>query len=389
VVSLRTSFWHVIFVLLLIVICSQVSIAQSEVQISLEQEDPTAGDNVTSTVTFPQPVPCDTTVFVAFRSAITTPDGYSFALYGPLKAGQTVVKVSSKLLFDTPAGEYQSVDGYYTCEGFRQQKHFAVPSRVLRVKALPDSNNYPTVADLTLSATQKQFFDTKIAELDRLDSEIDKRIESNADDLPDLRTYLGGVVDSAQKDLEVTEKQYLQQVTKSPISPSFFADFKAQYNRLRTELKAPIPGLRASREKRSVSFVQVQLQLKPRPSRSQSELPKNISGAIPGVARDVKKVISDNKSAYKYIRDSGRITFDAQFTSTPTGAFVRYRKLIDSEYKDYGAPTNVPNVSLDLATWVFEFRKDNCSDTPQTRIIDPYEDTHPNVSVEFRNCGPK
>ena len=98
-----------------------------------------------------------------------------------------------------------------------------------------------------------------------------------------------------------------------------------------------------------------------------------------------RKVINDNAAAYRYVRNSGRITFDAKITSFPAGAHVRYKKLIDSDYKDYSAPTDIPRVTLELATWDFEFSKDGCTDKPSRRI-DPYEDTQPEISVEFRNC---
>jgi hypothetical protein len=43
---------------------------------------------------------------------------------------------------------------------------------------------------------------------------------------------------------------------------------------------------------------------------------------------------------------------------------------------------------LTLATFVFKFHMDGCDDEPVV-TIDPYNDTRPDVSVEFKRCPKK
>jgi hypothetical protein len=45
----------------------------------------------------------------------------------------------------------------------------------------------------------------------------------------------------------------------------------------------------------------------------------------------------------------------------------------------------VTGASFELATWIFKFHKDGCTDEPSLRI-DPYQDIDPNISVEFTHC---
>ena len=105
------------------------------------------------------------------------------------------------------------------CPGFENGKNFTVPDLTVTVRAIPDSNVYPTKADLVLSVTQKQFFDTKIAQLTKLEVQLTTRIEGKAADLPELRVFLTQIVDSAEQDLTVTEGEYREQILKSKESP--------------------------------------------------------------------------------------------------------------------------------------------------------------------------
>jgi hypothetical protein len=67
-----------------------------------------------------------------------------------------------------------------------------------------------------------------------------------------------------------------------------------------------------------------------------------------------------------------------------------YRQAIETEadVKVFSRRTDIDNEELTLATFVFMFQKDECKDKP-VRTVDPYSDTHPNVSVEFKQCSTK
>jgi len=234
-----------------------------------------------------------------------------------------------------------------------------------------------------LSPTQQQFLDTKAEELDHLDAQLTTKIEGQSSDSVALRDTLIQTVEAAEAALNLTAQQYRTQILKpnEPL-PDFFADFQRQYEVLKIDLRAPIPGTSAMNGMvAQLLYVQLQRRAqKPDVTHSGGDL------TYPPAAVSVRKTMHDNEAAYKYVAKSGRVTFDARLSSVPTGAYVRYKKLIDNDFKDYSAPTDVPKVTLELATWIFEFRKDGCGEKPIIRRIDPYDDANPDISVEFSQC---
>jgi hypothetical protein len=113
-----------------------------------------------------------------------------------------------------------------------------------------------------------------------------------------------------------------------------------------------------------------------------------MSGTSPAIAKAVKQTVNDNASAYGIVNSTGRAVFHVQFTTIPTGATVSYRQAIQTEadVKSFSRLTDIQDEELPLATFVFMFHTDVCKDEP-VRTIDPYSDTHPNVSVEFKRCS--
>ena len=357
--------------------------AQNSAQIALNHANLTAGDPLQITITLDKPYVCDAHVEVNFL----TESSSQFSMEGTVSRGQVSATLSGNLPRDLPAGEYRAHGGYlYPCPGYMNGRNFTVPPVTVSVRALPDLNQYPTSAGLVLTLTQKQFLSTKIAELGELDSQLTTRLERNASDTSQLRNFLINTVESAEKALDATEDEYSKQVMKSQGSlPAFFADFRAQYQALLTDLRAPIPGNAAQNSAMPDARLVYVRQLVRRPSDGHLPEPENLSNTYPPSATAVRKVITDNSAAYKYVRDTGRITFDAELTSVPPGARIRYKKLIDDVYQDYSSPTDVPHATFELATWIFVFHKDGCTDEPAARI-DPYEDTNPDISVEFNHC---
>jgi hypothetical protein len=174
-------------------------------------------------------------------------------------------------------------------------------------------------------------------------------------------------------------------LTVKDTSPAFFADFRAQYEALETELGAPIPGVGARIAPLSGAHLVYVGQLVTRATKGQSDRSGDLGNTSPTIVTAVRKTINDNAAAYKYIKNSGRITFDAMLESYPSDAQIKYKKLIDDTFQDYSGHTKVEKATFELATWIFEFHKDGCTDEPVVRI-DPYEDMQPDVYVEFNHC---
>jgi hypothetical protein len=144
-----------------------------------------------------------------------------------------------------------------------------------------------------------------------------------------------------------------------------------------------VPGLAPAVAEHKDSVVNVRLVQHNRTNRANS-VPRSSGTHSPDVVA-VRQVVGDNAAAYRDVKTSGRITFEAQLESTPPGAVVKYKKLIDEDYKDYANPTNITDATLELATWTFKFIKAGCTDQP-VKVIDPYQNIHPDVTVYFSNC---
>jgi hypothetical protein len=267
------------------------------------------------------------------------------------------------------------------CPDYQNSTRFTALSKILSVRAFPNLIRLPNTADLELSLTQKQFLDTKIAQLSALSSKLDSGVQNNSAELPQLRKFLADIVDSAEEDLTETEKQYREQILNPQEKlPAFFADFRAQYRALRVNLKAPIPGYGRTSTVSSAKLLYAQLKTRPSDERLSSTRSPDIIA--------VWQTIKDNIAAYLIVK-SGRLTFRAQLSSYPPGARIQYKKMIDDKFVDYSSPTNVPSAAFELATWDFKFHKEECTDEPALHI-DPYQESDPaNISVEFLHCKGK
>jgi len=361
-----------------------LSRAQSSAELSLTHEVVTAGDTVSATITFAQPVACDTGALVIFgHSDPALP--FTVGLSAQVKRGDTTVTLTGKINLDAPGGEYRSTGLQFNpCPNYSHGTSATVPSTTMMVKALTNTMEYPTHAELSLKPSQKQFLDTKIADLDDLDQQITTKLEGSAADTQATRTFLRSITQEAQSALVVTERQYRSQfVDPNGQAPAFFADFREQYQNLLVDLNAPIPGLYPSTAANTASMIEVQWDKR----KSGQHLDGGVRSSTthsPDVV-SVRKTIHDNAAAYRYVKDTGRITFDVRVVSIPSGASVQYKKVIDPAYKDYGSPTDIPKVTLDLAAWTFRFSLAGCSDIAPVITIDPY-DGIPEVEAHFHKC---
>ncbi|MGB8830606.1 MAG: hypothetical protein WCC95_00545, partial [Candidatus Sulfotelmatobacter sp.] len=256
----------------------------------MSQGTATAGDRITVSVTLDAPTVCDGVVYVEFTPS--KPPGSEFELHGPAQNGQTRISFTAQIPFDQPGGEYTAKAGLLSpCPGYSQNKSFSFAPVTLTVTPFSDAKPLPTTAKVELSFTQRQFLDTKVGQLSDLNSQLTTRLEGHAADLPPLREYLAGTVQSAEDDLSATEEQYRQQIMKPKEElPALFADFHAQYQELLIELKAPTPGVPLSRSKADAKLLYVQLK-----KRNPTE---QLLNTWPSIAKTVWDTIKDNIAAY-------------------------------------------------------------------------------------------
>jgi hypothetical protein len=368
-------------------LCSAYS--QSSATIKMDHGDVTAGDTVNMVLTFDQPATCrqQARIYMVGPRLITGND-MTLDVRGVLDAGSNTTTLTVTVPKDYQ-GEFHSTAEnsiLFACDGYSVNRNFSSTPVSFNVRGIPDPNKYPAKAAVVLSLTQKQFLDTKVTELKVLSSQIDTRVEEDGNDTVELRAVLAGIVEKAEADLQVTVRQYRTELLKptDPL-PAFFADFSRQYSALHDDLTAPFRGTRANiYEPAHLLYVQQTLK-----HRSPSEPPpkgRNISGTSPAIARATKETVDDNAAAYTIINSTGRALFHAQFMSFPTGATLYYRQAILPDFNIWSGKTNISDAEFELATFVFKFHKDDCEDEPVV-TIDPYEDTRPIISVEFRRCG--
>jgi hypothetical protein len=165
---------------------SSISRAQDQTtsQLKLSAVNVDAGDTLTADLTLETPAACDQTVLVQYN---TTGNTAIIQFRGQVAKGATNVHLTVQVPHDRKSDVYHSTKGYLVpCPGFEAQREFDIPTADITVRAVPDPNVYATKADVTVSVTQKQFLDTKIAELDNLDQRITTRIEGHAADVNDL-----------------------------------------------------------------------------------------------------------------------------------------------------------------------------------------------------------
>jgi hypothetical protein len=383
----RPKTWVVLFLILLPLNIGRAGQAQSDAQLTLSQANVDAGDPLAANLTLPTPAVCDTSVFVLFSLANGNGREEFYLAAANVRKGETSAHLTGTLARDRQGGTYHAIRAFFNpCPGYEGTKEFTVPDLTVTVRAIPDPNVYPTTADLVLSVTQKQFFDTKIAELNKLEVQLTTKIEGKAADLPELRVFLAQIVESAERDLTVTESQYSDQILKSKESPlpAFFADFHHQYQILRVQLQAPIQGVgRTMSISRPARLIYVQ-QLKKREPAQPKMPPQNTTGVYPAIVTAVRSVMGDNKAVYNTVK-SGRVNTVVSITSHPTGAHIQYRYSYETTYRDYSALTDVQRAKLELVSYTFKFHKDGCTDEPVFQL-DPYEDPDPVVDIEFQGC---
>ncbi len=153
--------------------------SQSSATIKMDHGEVTAGDTLSMVVAFDKPATCSQTV--RFYMTTTVPNAYqALDFRGELEAGKATTTLSTIVPKDYRGEFHSAADGsfLFPCQGYSVNKPYTATPMTLNVRGIPDPNNYPAKADVVLSLTQKQFLDTKIAELNNLSGQIDTRVET-------------------------------------------------------------------------------------------------------------------------------------------------------------------------------------------------------------------
>jgi hypothetical protein len=346
-------------------------------QITLPTATITAGDTLAVAAQLDRPAPCSVPAWLIFGSA---PSGDGIQFNGTTVAGSTNLTLTATFGRDLSAGTYTSNTQIYTnpCPGYSKASMYTISPKSITVKAFPDFTQRSAKAEMNLSLTQKQFFDTKQAELDELNSELNTRLLKSSADLQDLRDYLINTVNQAALLLDTAERQYAKRIDHPANStPAFFAEFRLQYSSLLIHLKAPIPGTGGAVSQTTVAPHLVFV--------NDHRKHERFTDTWPPSATAVSNLLTDNAAVYKFVSETGRLSFNAQLISNPSGAHVKYKKIIDTDFSDYASLTNVSDANFELATWIFVFTLDGCPDMVDR--IDPYQYQEPvKVEVKFLHC---
>jgi hypothetical protein len=323
--------------------------------------------------------------------ALSSPENHGLDLVGQVAKGQREAHLSVQVGRDHDPGTYHTA--YLTlvrCPGYDKNIAMQPPAAAdvsVTVRAIPDPTVFPSGAGTTLSVTQKQFFDTKIDELRRLDQRITTAIAGKDADQLQLRQFLIQIILEANHDLSITADQYAGKISKpgEPLPP-FFAEFHQRYAELIiAKLKASPPDIRHTSGPSQPKIIYVEQQLKQRQEAAPELPPHNSTGFPPSIVTDSEDTIKDNVGMYAYNRDTGRHNCDIDIRSNPTGARVSYKMKIKDEYMPLPGHTDIQKMTLEMVSWDFMFHLDGCPD--QFYADNPYNEQVHEASVEFpRNC---
>jgi hypothetical protein len=178
--------------------------SQSSATIKMDHGEVTAGEPLSMDLTFDKPTTCSQTVRVYMVDTATN-GTQGLDVRGQLEAGKDTTTVSTIVPKDYH-GEFHSSESssfLFPCQGYSVNKPFAFTPVTVNVRGIPDPNSYPAKADVVLSLTQKQFLDTKVAELNALSGQIDTRVEQNGIDSVEIRAFLAGIVEKAEADCKL------------------------------------------------------------------------------------------------------------------------------------------------------------------------------------------
>lgn len=368
-----------------LIVCSTAVSGQDSATVSLEKAALNAGDTIKGAVTLDVPSPCVGWVFMNFRAPTDKSGDIEFQLQGRVEKGQQTTTVSEGIPVDYPGGNFDSIDAILACDGHQKRQELSLSS-VLHFTILPvaDANIYPKKAGVKLSVNQKQFLDTKIHDLDLLLGRLSDGIEEFPAMTEDEQSFLLLILKDAQDALDETENQYSTQLLKPGESvPEFFEDFRAHYKDLVIQIK----GRKIEAQLATPHLMLANLsgsQLKKRSKDQQAQKGKPSTSLNPD-AQSTGDIIKDNRSAYKYVEETGGAIFTTEVISTPDKARMSYRKTLDPNYTDYATLTPIPKATLPMAYLKLKFHKEGCQD--EYLDINPWPDPYARIEEDFTKCN--
>jgi hypothetical protein len=100
----------------------------------------------------------------------------------------------------------------------------------------------------------------------------------------------------------------------------------------------------------------------------------------PAIAQSVLRALEQNELAYSIVADSGRLTFDLDVKSVPTGAVISYKRRGD-DYRRNADPTDATIKALPYAIWVVQFQKTGYQN--EEREHDPFREPNHVLTIEL------
>ena len=349
-------------------------------QITLTPMTVAAGSEVRISIDFGVNAICSRTVSVRFDPVIefvpppgAKPAGFSFEL--EVKEGLATASAVEQVPVDSAFGDYQisvqpvdCIDDQYA-RGFTVRHHFltVLPGEGARTKSPEVSAQF---------AAFREFLNNQADIFTDLNKNLIFRFNSTPS--AKRRELLITTVETGLKDLDAAQSGYSERLRQRAKIPAFFDDFRNQLISLQQALAAS-PGSHSQAYERSTpSYVPIRY-ASAAPSGSPASAGA-FSGALSKLAGNLSSLLKKLAAACKYVGETNRVTYSVSLSSSPPGARVSHKRIVDDDasYIPVGTPTSEVGAStpteeqIDLARTCFRFVREKC----ETRIygmVDPFE----------------
>lgn len=374
------------YLLAILALVSHVSVirAQEIPTVTLDRAKITAGQTLKLTVTFPEAPSYAAPVLIYFscrriNGAVPQDTPNEINCSGTGQAGSRNVNVSCQIPFDQGGGVYQ-------LEQFRlgpppggsHWRFLKISVPDFEVIPAEDKNVYPTTATASISLDQKQVLQNGAMKVDTLLEQLDTKVEGNAAETKNLKTYLSRMATTAKGELEDVRGQYRQTLPTGKAEPIFFEDFDRQFTAFIVDVRAPKSANLQEQNLNSAHLLHIQL------SSNQTVIvhPTPLDGSLGPYVSNLAQLLVNLRDAFNMIAGTGSDTFTISLRSTPPGAAISYRR-IGEDYQDYSSPTDVDQATFPYAMWTFRFSMNHCE---VIKKPNPYIERSPNLTVSMLGC---
>ena len=361
-----------------------VLLSQEIPKATLDRDTVTAGQTLTLKVTFPEAPSYAAAVVVYFdfkriNGAIPQDIPEEIGCRGTGQAGSKDMVISCPIPIDQGGGIYQI--GQFRLgppPGGSHWRFLKVPVPDFEVVPVEDKNVYPTTAAVSISLDQKQALQNGAIKIDALLDQLNARVEGNAAETTDLKTYLSNTAATAKGELEHIRAQYRQTLPSGKKEPIFFEDFDRQLTAFIAGVGAPKTVSLQQHNPQTAHFMLVQLSS----SETVTVHPTPLDGSLGPFVSNLVQLLVNLRDALNTISQRGTDEFTISLRSTPPGAAISYKR-IGEDYQDYSSPTNVDQATFPYAMWTFRFTINHCD---VIKKPNPYIEQSPNLTVSMLDC---